>query len=32
MIEERQGLLQQGPSVSHPSCEHSEVVLLERQR
>ena len=26
MIEEWQDLLQQGPSVSHPSCEHSGVV------
>ena len=27
MIEEWQRLVQRGPSVSHPSCEHSEVVF-----
>ena len=32
MIEEWQGLLQRGPFVSRPSCEHSEVVLIERQQ
>ena len=32
MIEEWQRLRQRGPSVSHLSCEHSEVVNVERQR
>ena len=32
MIEEWQRQLQRGHSGSHPSCEHNEVVLIERQR
>ena len=31
MIEEWQRQLQRGPSVNHPSCEHNEVVFIERQ-